>query len=281
MNTPNPWSAVAFAGLIFVLAGLIVLINRHYPLLRDAPTPVSTNRLKTSYSLGRVQMAFWTVLTIAGFLYVFSNHCLSGAASTFSTDFDINVVALLGISGATGLLSATVDATSDAQVQTAKSALQGSANELASNSRQLAQSLVTARRLAANQQPVGPLLSQNIQGLRTQRAKLLTDIDSHGTVIKTRSRSAIESGFWSDLLTDENGNSLHRLQVVMFTLMFGVYFCISVWQENKIGVALSVQALALMGVSNAIYLGFKIPAKSVADVSTAHTSPAAGAPATT
>lgn len=63
-------------------------------------------------------------------------------------------------------------------------------------------------------------------------------------------------GWWLDMLTDDQGVSIHRLQQVAFTLLLGYLFIRTVyktvalpeWNENEI---------LLLGISSATYLGLK------------------------
>ena len=43
----------------------------------------------------------------------------------------------------------------------------------------------------------------------------------------------LTTGFLEDLLTDSDGISFHRFQIVMWTLMLGFVFSVSVWRELK------------------------------------------------
>lgn len=65
-------------------------------------------------------------------------------------------------------------------------------------------------------------------------------------------------GFWRDIVNDGNGPSFHRAQVVGWTLVLGVIFV------NEVAAVISMPEfpetlLALMGISNITYLGFKVP----------------------
>lgn len=77
-------------------------------------------------------------------------------------------------------------------------------------------------------------------------------------------RKARAEGFFKDILEDENGNSLHRLQMVFFTLLTGTLFAINTLALAPGGALppISEDMLALMGISNSLYVGFKIPGRS-------------------
>jgi hypothetical protein len=87
-------------GLASVLGGAIMWGWRTGMLRDRAPTEADPN---PPFSLGRSQMAFWFLLTLAGYLYIWllTNQSLN----VFSTD----ALVLLGVSGATGLAAIIVD----------------------------------------------------------------------------------------------------------------------------------------------------------------------------
>jgi hypothetical protein len=67
-------------------------------------------------------------------------------------------------------------------------------------------------------------------------------------------------GFLADILTDSEGYSLHRFQMVIWTLVVTTIFWYSVWRDLAMP-QLGDTLLALMGISAGTYLGFKIPEK--------------------
>ena len=74
-----------------------------------------------------------------------------------------------------------------------------------------------------------------------------------------RNKDAVTAQSWlSDLLTDANGISFHRLQMVIWTFVLGIVFI----QQVLSNLALpdfDATLLALMGISSGTYLGFKLP----------------------
>ena len=66
-------------------------------------------------------------------------------------------------------------------------------------------------------------------------------------------------GLIKDILTDTGvGISFHRFQMFIWTLVLVVFFIVSVW--NRLSMPeFSMTLLALMGISNGTYLGFKLP----------------------
>jgi hypothetical protein len=71
---------------------------------------------------------------------------------------------------------------------------------------------------------------------------------------------AQSKGFWADILSDATGPQVHRVQVVIWTGILGTIF---VWNilRNFVFVEFDTNLLLLMGISNAMYLGFKAKEK--------------------
>jgi hypothetical protein len=65
-------------------------------------------------------------------------------------------------------------------------------------------------------------------------------------------------GFARDLLWDGGGMSLHRFQIVVWTLVLGAIFAASVYLDLAMP-EFSATLLGLMGISSGTYLGFKVP----------------------
>src|SRR5262249_40260665 len=68
-------------------------------------------------------------------------------------------------------------------------------------------------------------------------------------------------GFLRDILGDSGGNiGLHRFQIVVWTLVLGIMFSVSVVTELTMP-EFSSTLLTAMGISAGTYLGFKFPEK--------------------
>ncbi len=65
-------------------------------------------------------------------------------------------------------------------------------------------------------------------------------------------------GFWVDIFSDNYGINIHRFQMIIWTLIMGVIFVITVIKEQKM-IEFHDQLLMLMGISSGAYLGLKIP----------------------
>jgi hypothetical protein len=68
-----------------------------------------------------------------------------------------------------------------------------------------------------------------------------------------------EAGRWfMDIISDGDGVSFQRLQVVLWTLILGFVFASTVANTCSMP-EFENTLLVLMGISNGLYLGFKIP----------------------
>lgn len=72
----------------------------------------------------------------------------------------------------------------------------------------------------------------------------------------------VSEGLTKDLLTDVNGVSFHRFQMLVWTIVLGFIFC--AWRCFKTlrMPEFDTTLLALMGISAGTYLGFKIPERT-------------------
>jgi hypothetical protein len=148
---------------------------------------------KASFSLGRTQLAFWTVIVIGSFVYLLIQCSPKGGIEVPAMD-SINLF-LLGIAAGTAVVAKVID-----------------------NSQQN-----SADNTTVSQQ----------------------DIPS--------------KGFFTDIISDETGVSVHRLQNVIWTIVIaGIYIA---YVSTKFAIpdksVISDTMLGLMGISSAAYLGVK------------------------
>lgn len=86
--------------------------------------------------------------------------------------------------------------------------------------------------------------------------------DNQAAPVNAHGEQELKSkGFWCDICNDGNGTSFPRLQVVIWTILLGIVFVQTVAQVMSMP-EFPETLLALLGVSNVTYLGFKIPEKS-------------------
>ncbi len=173
-------------GYFAILAvGLVLFIRlvRRTTILRDTiPAPEGK---EPPYSLSRFQLAFWSLLVIAAYVFIWM---ITEELDTITG----SVLVLLGVGSGTALAAVVID---------------------------------SGKPAAGSAPPVKLRASQ---------------------------------GFFTDLISDDNGVSLSKFQLFVWTLVLGVIFCSSVYDGLEMP-QFSTTLLGLMGLSSGTYLGFKVP----------------------
>lgn len=186
------------------------------------------------YSLGKSQMAFWgllVALSFAGIWFV-----------TFTMErIPPQVLILLGISGATGLGAVVIGGSKNA-------------NALTDAQAKIAALREEQQRISAGGLAAAVANQTRVKEIKTELEKLNKQLgDVQSPPVDTECKH-----FFRDICGDQNGLSLHRLQVVVWTVMLGVVFVYSVASMMSMP-EFSETLLILLGISNGTYLGFKIP----------------------
>lgn len=208
------------ARIVGMLAGGVMLFLGGFALLIRR-----SDALRDSpgghFSLGKSQMAFWGWLIVLCFLGVF---VITGAMEKIPDQ----VLVLLGISGATGLGAVLIGA-GKAPAEAKRDALEAQAD---------------ARALSPEE--IGKLekLRQVVQREQARNA----DPPPRPTLRQ----------FFTEICDDGSGISVHRLQVVVWTVVLGGVFVWNVAQLMSMP-QFPDTLLLLLGISNGTYLGFKIP----------------------
>ncbi|MBS0419881.1 MAG: hypothetical protein JSR66_19370 [Proteobacteria bacterium] len=249
------WLALAVA----VVAGAVAMIwghARNNTTLRDNLLPQLPPRQQT-YSLARWQMAFWFVLVFGSFVFLY---VLLWDYNTVSTQ----ALALMGISSATALAAIAVDAAKDSPADAVNRALQALGLYTHADVLRIEQELndrkaqmPIAQREADAHDPAGIA--------RRRLAQLQAEIQDRLNIQKAyldKTRPFVSQGLLKDLTTDINGPTLHRIQVLCWTVALGCVFIIGVYRDLAMPPDFSATLLALMGISGAGYVGFKWPEKN-------------------
>ena len=227
------YGRAAFTVVVIVLLTWLAVLARTHArygaMFRDRLLPQIKPEWQP-YSLGRLQMAFWSVLVFISFVALLA---YLGDANTITPQ----ALTLMGISGATGLGAILANGTANDDLKAAIAAL----NEEGLGSPQAVEAL-RARIAAAN-------------GAPTQ-----ADDKAWRTWLKY-APPYMTKGLVTDILNDENGAALHRLQVVVWTLGLGAVFVWDVWSTLAMPEFSNTQ-LALIAVSGGSYVGFKIVEKA-------------------
>ena len=213
---------------LILLVGLVTLLASYWYLVRK--TKMLCDAETSYYSLGKSQMAFWGLLVVLSFAGIW---ILTGTMERIPPQ----ALILLGISGATGLSAVVIGNSKKSEKQT----------KLA----ELRQEEQKFQEQKANSLAAFPQVSKD------RLAAIKSEIDK----LSKQLEAGQSRGFWRDICDDGNGASFHRLQVVIWTMVLGVVFVQTVAQVMSMP-EFPETLLTLLGISNATYLGFKIPEKS-------------------
>jgi len=237
--------------LVLVLATLILLLwlARTTNLIRE-PGPKPAGGKLRPYNLGRTQMAFWFFLVYASYVAIW---LITNALDTITA----SLLGLIGISAGTALSEAMIDSGKDSlksgQLQdltAEKQSLEQSIPELQSQISAVNAKATLAPEDVSNRDS----LNKQTQDSRTRLAQVNQQIQE----LTPSASDDISSGFLRDVLGDASGYSFHRFQIFAWTLVLGVIFISSVYNELTMP-EFSATLLGLMGISSGTYIGFKFP----------------------
>jgi hypothetical protein len=233
------WISLGGFALALSLFGWLATVTN---ILRESG-PEPGGRKRKAFSLGRSQMAFWFLLVLAsylGILLITREQC----------PIPSQVIGLMGIAAITALGSAAVDISrrSAAQVELPRCVAQKTEAEAARAAAVAAGGAAPAGAAAG----VAPA---------TAAGALEKALDREIRESEARLAPSVAQDFWRDILSDADGISLHRFQIVVWTIVLGVIFIVSVYQYLAMP-EFDSSLLLLMGISAGAFLGFKIPEKA-------------------
>ena len=236
-------AAVVFSTLIF-----LVWLARTTSLIRergDAPVPGKLS----PYNLGRTQMAFWFFLALASYLTIW---LITGALDTITP----SLLGLLGISAGTALGEALIDSgkitTRDEQLRSLTSERQSLAQSMPELQSQMAS--VSEHAMTPDESISRDSLNKQLQANRAR----MGEIDQQVHTLEPSATAGVSKGFLRDILSDSSGYSFHRFQIFAWTIVLGIMFVSSVYNNLSMP-EFSPTLLGLMGLSSGTYIGFKFP----------------------
>jgi hypothetical protein len=231
LNVYPRYTRYVVISLLLLLVGLVIL-GATTPLLRDG---AETSR----FSLGRFQMACWFYLVIATYLYIW---LITGEYNTVPA----SVLALIGISGATGLSAIFVD----------NNKAQSAANRRTSVEIQRDALKARISEIAAANPTAGSPLDQELQQKRTS----LAEAEAGLSKLPEPPAASVSTHWWEDILSDGDGVSFHRFQILVWTVVLMLVFIRAAYRDLAMP-DLNASLLGLMGISSGTYIGFKFPEK--------------------
>ena len=230
--------------LLKFVVGLLILLIIIFVIAHLAPTSglLRNGDEDTKWSLARCQMAFWFILIIFSFLFVWG---ITGAMDTITPQ----TLVMMGLSSGTLLGAALIDVGRDdvkelEEINASIKKLTASNSDADEQLKALASATPTN---AYAQEALGDLKIENDRQIEELKKKILSIKDKKS------------GSFWDDILSDRTGSpALHRLQITAWTIVLGFIFVFSVWKDLTMP-AFSETLLSLMGLSSLTYLGFKVP----------------------
>lgn len=231
------------AGVVLLLIGLFIVflvLAVKSDIIRDpGPEPAPGDR--RYYSLARAQMAWWFFLVAAAYVYI---ALVTGNYDTLTP----SVLALIGISAATGLGSTAIDSSTVGAAEDRQKSL--AAEEVSVQTR-IAQ-------LETDTTATPP--PDNLDDLKKEFADKKGRLSEIQATIKAlpQPERPKSQGFLHDILKDDSGVTFHRFQIAAWTVILGGIFVRAVLQDLAMP-DFNATLLGLMGVSSGTYIGFKFP----------------------
>jgi len=261
-NLIDGWALTVAVLAVALVIGAVWGHARTSTTLRDDLLP-QLPPSEQSYSLGRWQMAFWFVLIFASFIFLYA---LLWDYNTVSTQ----ALALMGISGATALASVAIDVKKDSPADMVNRALQALGLNTYADVLRIQQEIEARKpQVVAAQKELETqrtrAAAELVQGAEIHLQRLQQEIQDRWIVLRTyedKVQPFRSQGWWKDLTTDTNGPTVHRIQVLCWTVTLGFVFLIGVYRDLAMPPDFSATLLALMGISSAGYIGFKYPEKN-------------------
>jgi len=245
----SPVYGVVAAIVVFLTLIFLVWLGRTTSLIRQRGTSDVPGKLRP-YNLGRTQMAFWFFVISASYITIW---LVTDALDTITP----SLLGLMGISAGTALGEALIDSSKDTanedqlrSLTAEKQALEQSIPELQTQVGVLNTKTILAPEDTSNRDSLNKQLDNNRTRLSVinQQIKTLTPPASAG----------VSRGLLPDILSDGAGYSFHRFQIFVWTIVLGIIFVSSVY-NNLTMPEFSATLLGLMGISSGTYIGFKFP----------------------
>lgn len=234
--------------IIFATLALLLWLVRSTNIIRE-PGPAPAMGKRRPYNLGRAQMAFWFFLIYASYIAIW---LVTSALDTITT----SLLALMGISAGTALGEALIDNGKDTTVTNQLQDLTAEKQALEQGITQTQSDLdaVDPALATATDQSNRELLNRQMTDSRTR----LNQIDQQLRTLSSQNTPSASAGFLRDILSDGSGYSFHRFQIFAWTIVLGIIFVSSVY-NNLTMPEFSTTLLGLMGLSAGTYIGFKFP----------------------
>jgi hypothetical protein len=253
---PHGWFIFWLILFVVILVGFLVMAYKT-DLLRDSVPPPGGGE-RRPYSLGRTQTAWWFFLILASYL------CIGIITGDFSTTITGTVLGLFGISTGTAMGAAFVDASKSSPAESRESQAQALSvqSQVTKLNREIdtLQAQVQTAQDALLQKPNDAAAAQDLTAKKADLAGKQAEKEVKLSQLKKLNNQG--ESFIQDILSDINGVSFHRFQMVALTVVLGIIFIVQVYK----GLAMPIfegTLLTLLGISAGTYVGLKIPESTV------------------
>ncbi len=212
---------VAVVLVLFWFASTTEVLRDDKPQDFGGATWSNKKPMRRTFSLAQSQMAWWFLLVLAAYLYLFRE--------TGTITLSAQALTLMGLGSGTALGAAMIESN------------KGSDNQ---NTSSKPPDKLTVFEKTVSDLATAKANKQDTTTLEQQRDTQAPDFAS--------------KNFFNDILTDVNGISLHRFQSFVWTLVMGGIFLVEVVVHKKMP-QFDEYTLALLGISSGTYLALKIP----------------------
>lgn len=208
------------------------------------------------YSLARTQMAFWFFIVTISYVFIWM-------VTSDLSNLTPSVLALIGISAATGLSSASVDSIKLSELKNKIRSLKNKKRNDEAEKEKL-QNEINTLDTSINATPAPPNKDEKIAARAVKQAELVSkekeikQVDQESQELNDAAKTEPSIDFISDILSDDNGISFHRFQMFAWTLVL-IFIFISQVCNYLAMPDFDTTLLALMGISGGTYVGFKLP----------------------
>ena len=247
-----------FFGYMIALLITIILFLRlakDTDIIRDSNPPLPDKDKRKPYSLAKLQASVWFFLVVASFLFIWlvtgdNTNTLTGQA-----------LILMGIGTSTALGAAMIDDSKRETVDSELDKLHPEESKLNAEVQELREKIKKFQAIINDNSPGTAQNAEELSKLHIDLAHkeaLLNEMRKKIDNVKSTLNKPVSEGLTKDLLTDVNGVSFHRFQMLVWTIVLGFVFCVEVYKTLRMP-EFDTTLLALMGISAGTYLGFKIP----------------------
>jgi len=245
-----------FLGTGFAFLLLFLVLAAKSDLLRDAGT-IEDNTQRKMYSLARTQMALWTFVVIIAYVFIWM-------VTSDISSLTPGVIGLMGISAITGLGSAAIDSSRQSGKINQRTLQYDIKKSCAVKVEKLNTEISALTEAINATTPPSNLDEQKITRAAKQAelaAKKKEIENAEKEIERLNKKLALEpatGNFLKDILNDDKGVSLHRFQILVWTIVL-IFIFIGRVVDTLTMPEFDPQLLALMGISSATFVGFKLP----------------------